>query len=151
MSSWESSVLASNAGPKNASEVLASVRGAMKAILAVEQVFANQPTAFVMTTAVWDRSRAAVKDNTGVQHPESSGSAPLRVLGFNVETYATVRECLDRMFNQRPGERLRLVTEGPIPDDCADHPYMQMRRSLAESPMSEDTTPPNAEYLWGGA
>ncbi len=98
------------------------------------------PTAFVMTTATLQ----AVKDRLG--EDDYAGDADAVGFGFlsllagvAVEDYPTVRECLDRMVNQQPGERLQLVSDGPMPDDCLSHPWLtKYAASLAEKLRSDE-------------
>lgn len=80
----------------------------------------SQPTAFVMTKATFDELVAkATPRGVEIQVYDRSGA----IFGMPIETYDTIRECLDRMNDQRTGERLVLAYDS-IPADCLDHPWV---------------------------
>jgi len=88
----------------------------------------KHPSGFVMTT----RTMEALRRATEAQRESfESGAIPRAFMGTPIEDYATVKECMDRMMNQREGERLQLATAEDIPVECIDHPWM--RKSVNET------------------
>lgn len=84
---------------------------------------AKHPNGFVMTTHTLVKLREATKETQESQF--SAGAMPGTFAGVPIEDYATVKECMDRMMNQREGERLQLVMTEDVPVECIDHPWMK--------------------------
>lgn len=82
----------------------------------------KHPNLLVMTTATLVKIRDVIKDDTPHHH-----LSPLSVIGIPVEDYPTVEACLDRMMEQRKGERPVLVLTEDIPVECANHPWIKQQ------------------------
>lgn len=82
----------------------------------------KQPNGFVMTI----QTLAKVKSASDVQDSQFASGAIGAFMGVPIEDYATAKECLDRMMNQREGERLQLVMPPKdIPVECISHPWLK--------------------------
>ena len=83
-------------------------------------------TAWVMTEDALEE----LKKQTATKDVEPDGVTALlgRLEGMEVYAYPTMRECMDRMLAQQPGERLCLCMVGELPLECLTHPwYLQMK------------------------
>lgn len=92
---------------------------------------AKHPNGFVMTTRTLVRLREATAESQDSQF--TLGVMPGAFMGTPVEDYATVKECMDRMMDQRDGERLQLVMSEDIPIECISHPWMKQQANAIAS------------------
>lgn len=83
------------------------------------------PTALVMTHETFEKAKKVI-DVSCETHQHVNICIGSSGLGIRIETHDTIEQCMDRMMNQRPGERLQLVFDGDLPSSCFGHPYMKM-------------------------
>lgn len=124
------------AASATASEMFASVRKLSKEM-------EKHPNKIIMT----HRSRDLIKSKLE-QDPPPQGvtKAFMSLTGIPVETLATVKECLDRMLNPDPGERLHLFLGEDVPSDCITHEFFRRQVEPFETLMH---TPTAASFFNG--
>lgn len=106
-------------------------RGMLDKMRELRAEMAKHPNGFVMTTRTLVRLRDATVEAQESQF--ALGAMPGAFMGTPIEDYATVKECMDRMMDQRDGERLQLVMSEDIPVECISHPWMKQQvNAMAE-------------------
>lgn len=91
------------------------------------------PNILVTTKRTFGQMKQAIESQEQQYFVGAIPSLPSTVYGMRIEEYETVKECLDRMENQRSGERIKLALSEEIPFDCIDHPWMKKQvREMAE-------------------
>lgn len=103
----------------------ASLEDLTRTIAEVSGRMSQYPTALVMTHSTFKKAKMSIDQSCQTSQSQNvlAGDS---CLGLRIETFETVNQCMDRMMNQRSGERLQLVLGEDIPGDCFGHPYMRM-------------------------
>ncbi len=98
------------------------IQSTLERIKIISDSMKGFPTAFVMTNREYQSLKAASK----VESP-CVGQPPIASpYGIKFEVYDTVRECLDRMHDAKPHERLKLaLSQGEIKLEDFNHPYVK--------------------------
>jgi hypothetical protein len=91
----------------------------------VRESLADTPTCFVMTSL----TRRLLIEQLDRESGRTGPLYPTRLCGIPIEDYPAMLACMDRMMEQKPGERLKLVTAEVITLDCIDHPWMHKQVS----------------------
>jgi hypothetical protein len=98
-----------------------------KAIIRKLQEFSSRseqyPNRLVMTEATLNELKQSIKRNEA--EVRSLPSDLDRFAGLPFETYATTRECLDRMWEPGIGERLLFLHSKPISFEDSNHPWVR--------------------------
>ena len=98
------------------------IRSVFESIKNLQNSMSGFPTAIITTDETFaDLKRAMQAAYDG----NTTKGAEFTVYGIKVETYPTIRECLDRMQSPLPRDRLQLVLKEGIPVDCFNHPWIR--------------------------
>jgi hypothetical protein len=114
-------IMNTNTTALSAKDLLENARKAIGYVAALDRGGIDR---LVMTTTTWH----ALVDHFA-KHNEGYGTPlfPDSIYGIPVETFHTLRECMDRMMELDLGSAL-LVCDGEIPLDLLSHPFMIKQR-----------------------
>lgn len=96
--------------------------GMLDSIRQLKSKMEKHPNGLVMTNHTLSKLRQATESQ---RECYTSAVMPNAFMGMPIENYPTVKECMDRMMDQREGERLQLVMSEDLPDECTDHPFVK--------------------------